>query len=94
MLFSSILAGYLYFLFDLGLGTTTVKTSHFRLDDGSTHQVSLLPSGGTGIIRVDDQERPYTLIEYTGLEPLDLEGGIYVGGIQITFALIYCTIIL
>lgn len=81
-----IMDGHLYVLLDLGAGLVKVKASQGLISDGLPHTVSIHHEHGIGSITVDSQIQEFTAPGTD--EQLDLEGPLYIGGINLDMSLL------
>ncbi|KAL1122948.1 hypothetical protein AAG570_003273 [Ranatra chinensis] len=74
-----LVTGHLWLHLDLGSGPVKVKGTTRRLDDGSWHEITLKRAGKQGRLTVDGNAADFTTPGDSN--QLDLEGGLYVGGV-------------
>ncbi|CAH1791707.1 unnamed protein product, partial [Owenia fusiformis] len=75
-----LLDGQLYMIMDLGSGAIKERVSKQKIADGAPHKVKVDHHGTAGIFTVDTKQKPYKMPP--GSERLDLDGSLYIGGIN------------
>ncbi|XP_075221682.1 neurexin 1-like [Lycorma delicatula] len=74
-----LMSGHLYLHLDLGSGAVKVKGTMRRIDDGMWHEISLRRNGKEGRLTIDGNTADFSTPGDSN--HLDLEGGLYVGGL-------------
>ncbi|XP_077861807.1 neurexin-3 [Saccoglossus kowalevskii] len=72
--------GYLTMVLDLGSGAINVKCHPNRMDDGEWHFVKVNKNKKRGTVEVDEDTMPFVLGGQN--KQLDLEGSLFIGGID------------
>ncbi|XP_069165959.1 neurexin 1 isoform X1 [Procambarus clarkii] len=75
-----LLEGHLYLHLNLGSGSRRVKATNRRVDDGWWHEVTLNRDAQAGRITVDEGANDFTTPGES--HRLDLDGALYVGGVN------------
>ncbi|XP_046687748.1 neurexin-3-like isoform X2 [Homalodisca vitripennis] len=74
-----MVGGHLYLHLDLGSGAVKVKATTRRVDDGMWHEVMLRRNGREGRLTVNENAADFSTPGESN--QLDLEGGMYIGGL-------------